>query len=456
MALYAHQQEVIAEKDRADRARFGNWRGTGSGKTRTNVAIAEGVTVVVCPKTQAEEQIWEKEWLFQNRDPDQLFVWSKEQFKKQMSIDPSKIAGMLGCDTLIIDEAHTVAGVQPHTYQKNYIQYPKTSQIFVAIKQFIDTYEPKRIHPLTATPAPHPMAVFALGRLLGRNWDFVQFRQCFYFEKKVRGRYLWLVNRSDSNRELLLKTIRSIGYTGTLQDWFDVPEQTFHTHVVGTTSAQEKKVRELRMLYPDPLVQAGKRQMLEQGLFEGEAVKENKTEAIEYYLDQFKKVVVFARYTDQIEMYRAHFEKTGVKVCVLTGATKNRKELIEEAQAAEECVFIAQVAISSGWELPDFPCMIFASMDYSFVNYDQAIGRILRANHLKKNLYVFLIAGDGDEKVVKVVQAKEHFSSERAFLSKYGKELSKSNKLRAIKKEDPDGWPDQKSITDTVISNTKL
>jgi len=431
MKLYDHQAEVVAEKDRADRARFGNWRGTGSGKTRTTVAIATGVTVVICPKTQADEGIWKKEWLFQNRDPDQLFVWSKEQFKKQMSIDPAGIAGMLGCDTLIIDEAHTVAGVQPMTRQKNYVKFPKTSQIYDAVKLFVDMYQPKQVHPLTATPAPNPLAVYALGTIIGRSWDYFKFRETFYIEKKIRGRTLYLVNRSKANKELLLKTIRMVGYTGTLQDWFDVPEQTFHTHVVGTTLAQESSYRELRLLYPDPLVQAGKRQMLEQGLFEGKPVKENKTEAIEYYLEQFNKVVVFARYTDQIRMYREHFEKKGIPVYTLTGATKHRKELIQDAQNAEQCVFIAQSSISAGWELPDFPCMIFASMDYSFVNYDQAIGRILRANHLKKNLYVFLIAGDGDQTVMKTVHNKEAFSSESAFLRKYGKQLCENKKLKS-------------------------
>lgn len=426
MQLYAHQNEVVTERDRSDRLRFGNWRGTGSGKTRTTVAIAEGMTVVICPKTQADEKIWQKEWLFQQRDPAMLRVWSKEQFKKQMKIDPNQIGGIFGCDTLIIDEAHTVAGVQPTTRQKNYVKYPKTSQIYVAVKTYIEMYQPKRIHPLTATPAPNPLAVYALGTLLGLSWDYFKFRDTFYIEKKIRGRDLWLVNKSKANKELLARTLQSIGYVGRLQDWFDVPDQLDHDHYVGTTADQEKAFRELRLLYPDPLVQAGKRQMLEQGLFEGTLVAENKIEAIEYYLEQFDKIVVFARYTDQIKMYENHFKrKTSYETLTLTGATKDRKATIEKANKAERCVFIAQCQISAGWELPDFPCMIFASMNYSFVDFDQAKGRILRANNLKKNLYVYLIAGDGDEKVRKVVSGKQDFSE-----AMYAKELSETESLR--------------------------
>lgn len=443
MSYYAHQQQVIDEKDRSDRERFGNFRGTGSGKTRTTVAVAEGMTLVVCPKTQADEKIWETEWLFQNR-PERLVVLSKEQFKikvKKFEDDLYKV-----CDgwptTIIFDEAHTVAGVQPDERQRSNKKFPKMSDIFEAALMYRNAAKPKRVYPLTATPAPNPMALFGLGVLLGRNWNYHQFRSTFYFPspRKIRGRHRWLVNMSKANQALIQKTIETIGYTGSLQDWFDVPPQVFETHYVGTTKAQEAAYQELRVLYPDPLIQIGKRQRLEQGLFEetpeGEFepvlkyVDENKCEAIEGYLHEFKKVVVFARYVDQIELYRRHFEgKT--KVFTMTGATKNRAEILQEARDCEECLFIVQCQISAGWELADFPCMIFASLDYSFVNYDQAIGRILRGNNLKRNLYVFLIAGDGDERVHKAVMAKEHFVSEKSFIRRYKTELCTNKKLRS-------------------------
>lgn len=430
MNYYAHQTEVISEKDRPDRKFFGNWRGTGSGKTRTTVAICEGPTLVLCPKIQAEEEIWEKEWASQGRDPHEIIVLSFEQFKKKYLYDPECVFNFRRPQTIVIDEAHRVAGIQPSEFQKNYVKYPRRSQIFDAVYGYIQRVRPDRIHPLTATPAPNPMAVFALGLLLGRDWDYHKFRAQFYIEKEVRGRRLWIVNRSKANKELIQRTIRTIGYTGSLSDWFDVPDQTFKIHEVGTTSAQEDCFDELKLLYPDPLVQTGKRQMLEQGLFEGGFLTENKTDAIDAYMQEFGKVIVFCRYTDQIAMYQNLLGKK-YKVLTLTGATKKRDEVLAEARAADECLFIAQCQISAGWELPDFPCMVFASLDYSFVNFDQAIGRILRSNALKKNLYVFLIAGDGDDRVHKVVQAKEDFVSEAAFARKYGKELCEKKKLRS-------------------------
>lgn len=443
MSYYAHQQQVIDEKDREDRLRFGNFRGTGSGKTRTTVAVAEDFTLVVCPKTQADEGIWQAEWSFQNRT-ERLVVLSKEQFKMLVKKHEDDLWQV--CQgwptTIIFDEAHTVAGIQPDEKQRSNKRFPKMSDIFEAALLYRNAAKPKRVYPLTATPAPNPMALFGLGVLLGRNWDYHQFRNTFYFQspRKIRGQKRWLVNMSKANQALIQRTIDSIGYTGSLQDWFDVPPQIFKTHYVGITKAQEASYAALRTYYPDPIIQIGKRQRLEQGLFEEPIIEdsipsvkklfvdENKSEAIEGYLQEFKKVVVFCRYVDQMELYRQKFEgKT--KVFVMNGATKNRADVLQEARECDECLFIVQCQISAGWELADFPCMIFASLDYSFVNYDQAIGRILRGNNLKRNLYVFLIAGDGDERVQKAVLNKEHFVSEKSFIRRYEKDLIKS-KLR--------------------------
>lgn len=458
MEFYAHQKQVIDEKDRPDRLKFGNWRGTGSGKTKGTVAIAEGITLVVCPKQQFEEQIWPIEWKEQGRDPAELWNVSKEKFKAFIKEGKYlEVCGGVFPTTFIIDEAHTVAGVRAEMRQKNYVKYVDASDFHLAVMRYIEVAQPKRIHPLTATPAANPLSLWAFGQMLGRQWDFKQFREAFYYEAEVRGRTRWLpkfrrkawpgskpaikewIEREKKESiALAAKTKEAIGYVGTLSDWFDVPEQIFKTHVVGTTAAQEEKYKSLKTLYPDPLVQIGKIQKLEQGLFDRmelqpdgtvkewiERIAENKTEAIERYLLEFGRVVVFCRYTEQIEMYRDHFESLGEKVFVLNGKTKNRKALLDEAKVSTEGVFIAQSSISSGWELPDWPCMIFASLDYSYTNYDQGVGRILRAKKLKKNLYIFLIAGKGDALVKEVISEKKEFSEAR-----YAQILCKNTKLQ--------------------------
>lgn len=459
MNLYAHQQQVVDEKDRADRKFFGNWRGTGSGKTRSTVAIAEGVTLVVCPKKQFEDKIWEIEWKFQGKDEALLFVVSKEKFKS--AVQKKEFLSLTGgkqVNTLIFDEAHKFAGVSADMKQKNYEKIPVFSGFFVAAMQYIQTTKPQRIHPLTATPTPTPLALWAFGTILGHDWDFKKFRECFYYETEIRGHTRWLPKfrrkawpkskpevKAFIEREkkesiaLAAKTKEMIGYIGKLEDWNDVPDQVFKPHYVGTTSMQEEKYKELKTLYPDPLVQVGKRQKLEQGLFDHielqpdgtikqwiERIPENKSEVIEEYLGEFRKIIIFARYTEQIDMYKEYFQKKNIcDVFVLDGRTKDTKVVTDAAKASEDYILIAQSEVSSGWELPHCPCVIFASMDYSYVNYDQALGRVQRANNIKKNTYIYLLAGKGDELVKQVISEKEEFSEAR-----YAEILCKSAKLQ--------------------------
>jgi predicted helicase len=140
-------------------------------------------------------------------------------------------------------------------------------------------------------------------------------------------------------------------------------------------------------------------------------IADNKIDAILDYALQFPKMVVFARYTAQVEKIRLALSKASYKVLTLTGQTKNRQEVLADANQSAECIIIIQSQISAGYELPDFPVMIFASLDYSIVNKIQAEGRILRINNLKKNLYITLVAdSEIDQAVYKSIENKTDFA----------------------------------------------
>lgn len=428
--LFEHQRKIIEENKKV----VGLFLGTGSGKTRTAVALATGLTLVICPKTQAIDGTWTNEWLAQGKRVP-LIVVGKEQFRIRIEKEGYEAFGRP--ETVILDECHTLCGVTPYTRQKKHVKYPKTSLVFMATVAYLRWLKPKRIYPLSATPDAEPMKIWGVAKILGADWDFFKFREIFYFSKEVRGRLLYLVLNSTENKRVLGKTVQSLGYVGRLNDWFDVPEQTFKVHNCGVTKAQEDMYRELQLEYPDPNILVGKIHQLEQGVVKKDefkngriqsvvhSVKETKLQALDLYQQEFKKIVIFARYTAQIELYKSYFEKKKIKVYVLNGKTKDsiRKEQTTLAGKTHECVFIAQSAVSAGWELPNFPVMIFASLDTSFVNYDQAIGRIQRANNIKKNLYVFLIAGNVDKKRKQLIDNKQSFS-EAKFAKEFGKELA--------------------------------
>lgn len=396
--LYTHQKKIIDE----DPKRCGVFLGTGGGKSRTALMLAQGKVLIIMPKTQYLDQNWAREASKLDINLD-ITEMSKEQFKRDHETLPV-------FDTVIIDEAHTVLGVTPSIRWRNKQPIPKASQIFEAVYGFIKRTNPHRLYLLTATPARNPMCIWAAGALLGKNWNWEAWRQMFYVKLPMPGREIWQVKKDSKSKELLAAYVKSIGYVGRLDDWFDIPPQVEKTITCPLTLTEEKAIKDLPLSCPDPLVLIGKTHQVEQGILrDSPGNLNNKLGVIEELLLEYPKVIIFCRYLDQIGMIDNYLREKGIKTYVMTGGTKNRKAVIEEAEASEECAFIAQSQISTGYELPSFRCTIFASMSYSYVDLVQAKGRNLRANKLNKNLYVYLVSGKIDRAVIDCMHNHKDF-----------------------------------------------
>jgi hypothetical protein len=398
---YNHQIELFKKQPWKHLIGFG----CGCGKTRTILTLADmiGKTItVVAPKTQIEDRTWEREMeKIGLRLP--MVTYSKEQFKK----------GVPGSKILILDESHVFCGVLPQTRYKNKIEIPKTSQLFDAVITWIQINRPEAIFLASATPFPAPLALYAVAKIFGEDWDYFSFRRKFYSYIPSIGRGIWVPKRDKQSEELLKMLALKFSTFGRLEDFFDVPDQVFKDIHVGTTPAQRREEKKLPILYPDPLSLIGKKHQLEQGIYEGTVLDENKTSEIIELAKEFKKLIVFARYTAQVnsiaEQLQKKFEKKDI--LILDGNTKDRGELLKRAEDPErETIVVAQSQVSTGYELPSFRCTVFASMSYSFVDYEQALGRTQRANAINKNVYVRLLAGSVDEAVLKCVSAKKDFN----------------------------------------------
>lgn len=411
--LYDHQKKIIDE----DKKRIGLFLGTGSAKTLTALHLAKGKILCVTPKLQFEEKNFQREADKWNLKKDIIHL-SKEQFKKVWKTLPY-------FDTLILDEAHTMAGATPNIKWRNKQPYPKTSQMFEAIMGYIKNNRPERIYTLTATPIRSPMCVWGLSQILGAKWNFYDFREAFYIKLKKGFREFFIARTDKHTKERLGKAVRNIGYTGKLSDYFDVPNQIYKDVYVDKTDEQKQKLKEILTEFPDPLVQIGKRHQIENGVLRGdeysqsELINDNKIEKLQDYALEFPKMIVFARYTEQIEKIKEALKD--YNVLTLQGKTKNRDQVLIEANKASECILIIQSQISAGYELPGptkehpdyvkFDAMIFASEDYSVINRVQAEGRTLRSNALNKNLYITLMTRGGiDEAVHKAVVNKVDFN----------------------------------------------
>ena len=420
--LYDHQKKIID----ADPKYTGLWLGTGSGKTRTALMLARGSTLVICPKTQFEDGNWEREWtsIVDERAKNAsdfpriktLVVISKEMFRRDWE-------ELLKFDTVIVDEAHTCLGATPNVRYKNRQAIPKTSQLFEALEGYVAKHKPSRLYLCTATIIRSPMTVWAAARVLGKRWDFYEFRSAFYVKLPMPGREVWRPKSDSATKDRLAKAVQGLGYVGRLEDFFDVPEQTYRTIYLDTNKKQKDAIKELKFIYPEPIVRVGKQHQIENGVLAGDLFSVaqkfdcEKTEAIKELAIEFPRMVVFAKYRQQINILEYELKQEGYKVLTLTGDTKNRGELIAEANASKKCILIAQAQISAGWELPEYPVMVFASRTYSFVDYAQSLGRIQRANNIKKNLYINLVVRGGvDEAVDDCLTNKKDFD-ERIYLN---------------------------------------
>ena len=398
--LYNHQKKIIEENPLKSLMALG----TGTGKSRICLELAEGSTLIVVPKQLREDKNWqrnaEKFGIICN-----LTVISKEDLRSDWDSLPA-------FDTVIFDECHNHFGVLPETRQRKGVQIPKTSQVFEATFCYLRKFPPKRLYFASATPVTKPMNLWAVATLLGVKWDFFRFREKYYLEMRMGQRRIWIAKKDEATKLKMIELIKRFGFTGSISDFADVPDQNDKTVYIDLSDAQKKALKELSLTEADALVRLSRARTIENGVLYGKKIESisEKTDVIskntiifpskkiDYILEraiEFPKLLVFANYTAQIETIAEELRKEGYKVLTLTGSTKDRGTVIQEAENSKECIVVAQSSVSSGWELPSFPCVIFASLSYRVVDHTQARGRVLRMNKLKKNLYIYLVIKGG-------------------------------------------------------------
>ncbi len=415
LPLYDHQKKIIKE----NRKKCGLFLGTGASKTRTALEMAEGSVLIICPKQQREDKTWQNENEKWGTKKD-LTVISKEDLR-------SGWKELLAFDTVIIDECHYCFGVSPSFVQKHGMQRPKTSQIFEATLMFLQKHPPKRFYMLSATPVSKPMNLWAIAKLLGYDWNFAQFREKYYTEIRIGGmRRIWMPKKDEATKVKLAKLVQHFGYTGGLNDFFDVPEQTHKVVEIELSPEQKKALVEIQFAEADPLVRRARQRTIENGILYAKKIEKisdqvdqmsNQTKVypskkIDYILEraiEFPKLLVFANYKAQIAEIAKALREEGYVVSTLTGDTKDRTFIKRVDESPDPHIIVAQSDMGSGYELPSFPCVIYASKSWMYRSYEQSLGRVLRSNHLKKNLYIHLVVEGCDEDCHKTIMSGQDF-----------------------------------------------
>lgn len=402
----------------------GLWHGTGCAKTRTalyTVREYSGSILVVAPKTTVHKKQWQYEAkVLGIKEPR---VISKEEFRR----DHRELERY---DVFIFDEAHHGFGVSPNTHTVNKQKVPKSSQIYDAVKWYIETHRPARFIPATATPNKTPMSIYAAATLLGHEVDFFEFRKQFYVVLPMDlpfGQVAYAPKRTEKAMKELADFTRSIGQVLRLEDLKDIVAIPPKIESFDLTADQKKAIKMLSSRFTGDASLRVKRHQIENGILYGKAYNPDtrrvediseryKCDKIEYIVDradEFKKMIIFANYTEQVNAIADALREAGKNVLVMDSSTKDRKAVEMQAEAADSAYIVAQASVSSEWEFKTCSVVIFASLSNRAIDYIQGKGRPQRYDSIKSVLYIHLkteYEGSIDSKWFDVIMSGRDFN----------------------------------------------
>lgn len=374
MKLYKHQQKFLDKNP--DKAML-VWE-TGTGKTVVAcewIKKRKGIkALVVCPKGIIDK--WKKDLKNWKAIAD---VVSRDEVKK---IDLSKYL------IVVLDEAQDFSAP---LFDKS------RSQRATVIYKHIKNHPQAHVLLLTATPIRStPYNLHTLACYLGVYWPVGEFRSKFFYMTDMYGRLHY--EKVKTWRHDIRPYLEHVSDIVLMADCVDVPEQKHEIKTIKWTQKQENILE--KQQYEEPASEWHTRHRLEQS--------DTKFTELENILNGYRKAIVVCYYLSQIEDYKNKIGDNR-QVFVLTGSTKNQGEVIEQANNSDDCIFLVQASLGSGFDADKFSVMIFASMPFSYVHYVQMCGRIKRIHNLHENKYIYLIAGKCDKAVYETIKAGKDF-----------------------------------------------
>lgn len=360
--------------------------GLGSGKTRTYCEWAKKrlplEPLFVVPKGLKENQRRECEkWGLTKYK-----IISKEEFKRDCKSLTNQV--------LIIDEAD-------HFFSPMF-----KSQLSKALRWYIDNKHPNLLMGSGTPYRSSSWNIFVAGYFLGHKWSFQKFKYEFFDEIHMGFRVIPKPKKGSD--EKLKKIIANIADVFRVEDGFDIPPQIDETVHTGETKEQIQAHKSNQEILP--IVRFTQDHQIESGIgLDKKPINNTKLELIRQYAIDESKIAVVCRYRAQLDHYAKTLTSEGHNVFQIHGDVKDRSGVLDQVASSDRCVLLLQSATCEGYEAPSIPLMIFASLDFSYRNYQQVKGRIHRMNNLKKNVYVHLIAGSSDKAIMQAMSNKSDF-----------------------------------------------
>lgn len=395
MDLYHHQQAII---DLFPKRHLIAWQ-VRCGKTRAAIGLmnrAGCAALIITPKKLKDQ--WGYELLEHAQlAPGQEFrTITKEEFRAQAKKLPK-------FNTVIVDEAHHFSG------QKSILSR--------YLEIYIKVHNVEHVYLLTGTVyRSSPWNVYRLARILGHDWNYMEFRRKFFTEKYM-GRGVIYEPRKNCQDELA-DLVRSIGSIVRLEDCTDMPSDPDPILETGPmTESQEALLKEMVESESNPLTRFGKSHQIASGLLLGNEFAQTKnTECwkdarLVELVNEYDKALIFCRYLDQIARYESMFKSLGIPCITITGETKDIESVRAKAREMTYGAVIISMGCSEGYALHEFSCTIYPSLSYSFLDFEQSQGRTKHMKKTSPNVYYILATkGSADFPVYESIKNKRSFS----------------------------------------------
>ena len=459
-SLYEHQVRganmALANMLNEKRGGFGFLYEMGTGKTLTALAVIGAMyqagkltkVLVVSPSSVCE--VWEREMQAQATFPFRCTVLLGTKAQRYRALQELKIYdGEVGGPLQMVV-------VNYEGLWRDYI-YPELTN-WNPDMVIADESQRIKAHDATQSIAMHKLGDLARYKMIlsgtpVQNSAIDLYSQYRFLDPTVfgsnfygfRGRYARMGGFGGKqiigyqNVDELVRKAYSIAYRVTKAEALDLPEQTFENRYIRLEPETEKLYHQLRreavlelengdtVTTSSVLTKLLRLQQVTGGFLPTDGAEEPtqisgaKMAALLEIAEDLKaageKLVVFARFTAEIDLIRKTFEKQRIKTLVLDGRTpmKDRGELIARFQGSREpLVFLAQIQTAGlGITLHAASVAVFYSLDFNYSNYSQALARIHRIGQRRPVTYIHLLAARTvDEKVMAALDAKQNLADE--------------------------------------------
>jgi len=141
------------------------------------------------------------------------------------------------------------------------------------------------------------------------------------------------------------------------------------------------------------------------------------SEIIDDVMSAGKKIVIFARFVEEMKAIRVLLEGKDLDYSFIAGEVKisDRGQEVETFQNDPDCkVFLAQIQTAGlGITLTAADTAVFYSLDFNYANYSQARARIHRIGQKFNCTYIHLLVKNSvDEKIMSALAAKKNIAAE--------------------------------------------